>query len=199
MTWYPEAFTKTPMNDMHMRPDRSRGYPGRTHRFYTGESVYEFGHGLSYTRYQYKLLSSPERINLQVKGVISSKITPYETQDHISMSNSIDIDLLSSCDSLKFNFDLSVVNSGDRDGSHSVLLFAKASQTVEMESVPLKQLVGFRRVHVKAFGSAEARIVLDPCKHLSFADKNGKRILLLGYHTLMANDLEHSIFLSIEN
>ncbi|KAI5072734.1 hypothetical protein GOP47_0012840, partial [Adiantum capillus-veneris] len=34
MTWYPESFTQVPMTDMNMRPNPSRGYPGRTHRFY---------------------------------------------------------------------------------------------------------------------------------------------------------------------
>ncbi|KAJ0733104.1 putative glycosidase [Helianthus annuus] len=45
VTWYPESFTKVPMNNMNMRPDPSRNYPGRTYRFYTGDVVYGFGHG----------------------------------------------------------------------------------------------------------------------------------------------------------
>ncbi|XP_042045622.1 probable beta-D-xylosidase 6 isoform X3 [Salvia splendens] len=43
MTWYPESFTRVPMNDMNMRADPSRGYPGRTYRFYTGDRVFGFG------------------------------------------------------------------------------------------------------------------------------------------------------------
>ncbi|KAL8162567.1 hypothetical protein V2J09_014056 [Rumex salicifolius] len=200
VTWYPEAFTKTPMNDMHMRPDPSRGYPGRTHRFYTGKSVYEFGHGLSYSLYQYKLLSAPERINIKAKGLILSKIRPYQTaDDQISELDSVDVDeLSSSCESLKFNTDISVMNAGERDGSHVVLLFSRPSKTVEIEGAPLKQLVGFSRVNVNAYTSEEVRFVVDPCKHLSFSNKDGKRVLPLGHHTLMANDLEHSIFLFLE-
>lgn len=193
VTWYPEAFTKTPMNDMNMRPDPSEGYPGRTYRFYTGKSVYEFGHGLSYSLYRYELLSAPERINLQTKGLIISKIP-----NHISKLDFVELNELSSCDSLKFSIDISVANSGNRDGSHVVLLFSKASKAVEIEGGPLKQLVGFSRVHVTANGSAEVRIGVDPCKHLSFSNKNGRRVLPLGHHTLMANDLEHSIFLFVE-
>ena len=45
------------MTDMRMRADPASGYPGRTYRFYTGPKVYEFGYGLSYTKYSYKLLS----------------------------------------------------------------------------------------------------------------------------------------------
>ena len=36
MTWYPEAISNIPMNDMNLRADPFRDYPGRTYRFYTG-------------------------------------------------------------------------------------------------------------------------------------------------------------------
>ncbi|KAK8495723.1 hypothetical protein V6N13_123909 [Hibiscus sabdariffa] len=64
MTWYPESFTKVAMNDMHMRADPFRGFPGRTYRFYTGNRVYGFGQGLSYTNFTYKLLSAPRKLSL---------------------------------------------------------------------------------------------------------------------------------------
>lgn len=42
------------LDDMQMRPHESS--PGRTYRFYTGESVvYPFGHGLSYSKWDYSL------------------------------------------------------------------------------------------------------------------------------------------------
>ena len=34
-----------------MRPDAATGYPGRTHRFYTGTPLWSFGTGLSYTTF----------------------------------------------------------------------------------------------------------------------------------------------------
>jgi hypothetical protein len=52
-TIYPAAFTNTSMFDRHMRPNATTGNPGRTYRFYTGQAVYEYGSGLSYTTFTY--------------------------------------------------------------------------------------------------------------------------------------------------
>nr|KYP66384.1 putative beta-D-xylosidase 6 [Cajanus cajan] len=162
MTWYPEAFTNVPMNDMSMRADPSRGYPGRTYRFYTGSRVYGFGHGLSYSDFSYNFLSAPSKISLSriVKDV-----------------------------------DVSVTNLGDLDGSHVIMLFARGPKVVE--GSPETQLVGFSRVHTISNKSTETSILVDPCEHLSFADKQGKRILPLGSHTLSVGDVEHVVSIQI--
>ena len=48
MTWYAEEFCQVAnLTDYRMRPDPATNYPGRTHRFYTGAPVYEFGAGQS--------------------------------------------------------------------------------------------------------------------------------------------------------
>ncbi|KAH9618896.1 hypothetical protein KSS87_010293, partial [Heliosperma pusillum] len=192
MTWYPESFTKIPMNDMNMRADPSRLYPGRTHRFYTGETVYKFGHGLSYTNYSYKLLSAPEIINLLKFTKADESVRKlYQTEAGIAH---IPIDDLS-CDSLRFDVKISVMNIGNLDGSHVVMLYSKA--LLPIKGGPRKQLVGFSRVHATAQGSAEASFDVDPCEHLSFANEHGKRILPLGEHILMLGDMEHSLVIAI--
>merc|ERR1711939_29512 len=38
---------------MAMRPNKTRDHPGRTYRFYEGETVFDFGDGLSYTDFSY--------------------------------------------------------------------------------------------------------------------------------------------------
>ncbi|KAI3852440.1 hypothetical protein MKX03_009403 [Papaver bracteatum] len=44
MTWYPQAYAENvQMTNMNMRPDPATGYPGRSYRFYTGDTVYSFG------------------------------------------------------------------------------------------------------------------------------------------------------------
>lgn len=44
--------TAANLTDYRMRPDPVSGYPGRTHRFYTGTPVFPFGAGLSYTSFE---------------------------------------------------------------------------------------------------------------------------------------------------
>nr|CAJ65921.1 xylan 1,4-beta-xylosidase [Populus tremula x Populus alba] len=63
MTWYPQSYVdKVPMTNMNMRPDPSNGYPGRTYRFYTGETVYSFGDGLSYSQFTHELIQAPQLV-----------------------------------------------------------------------------------------------------------------------------------------
>lgn len=53
-TIYPASFTsETSMFDRFMRPNATSGNPGRTYRFYTGQPVYPYGSGLSYTSFSY--------------------------------------------------------------------------------------------------------------------------------------------------
>lgn len=189
MTWYPEAFTSIPMNDMNMRADPSRGYPGRTYRFYNGNRVYGFGQGLSYTSYTYKFLSVPNKISLlgSFKSD-SSKNVLHQVGDGLDY---IHIDEVESCNSLRFYVQISVMNLGDMDGSHVVMLFSRLPKF--FKGTPDKQLVGFNRVHTLSYGSTKTSILVDPCQHLSFANDHGKMILPLGEHILMLGDLEHVI------
>ncbi|KAB2004839.1 hypothetical protein ES319_D11G227800v1 [Gossypium barbadense] len=187
MTWYPESFTKIAMNDMNMRANPFRGYPGRTYRFYTGNRVYGFGQGLSYTKFTYKLLSAPRTLSLSgsFTGSLTEKILHQGELDYIH------VDELTSCDSLSFYVHISVANVGDRDGSHVVMLFSRAPKI--FEGTPEKQLIAFDRVHTSSYGSTETSIIVIPCDHLSIVDKHGKRILPLGEHLLTLGDLEHSV------
>lgn len=195
MTWYPESFTKIPMNDMRMRADPSSGYPGRTYRFYTGPRVYGFGQGLSYTNYTYKFLSAPSKLNL-LRSIVgtSSRNMLQRGGGKQEQQNYLNVDEIKSCDSLRFSVGISVMNVGDMDGSHVVMLFAKIAKN--LKGTPEKQLIGFDRIHIKSYRSTETSIVIDPCKHLSIANVYGKRVIPLGDHVLMVGDLEH--FISVE-
>lgn len=185
MTWYPESFTKVAMNDMNMRADPFLGYPGRTYRFYTGNRVYGFGHGLSYTDFTYKFLSAPSKLSLLRSSTGKTLLHQRQELDYIHL------DEVTSCDSLRFHAHISVTNVGDMDGSHVVMLYSRAPKI--FDGTPEKQLIAFDRVHTRLYGTTETSIVIDPCKHLSIADEIGKRILPLGDHVLTLGDLEHLV------
>ncbi|KAK4760913.1 hypothetical protein SAY87_005806 [Trapa incisa] len=190
MTWYPESFISVPMNDMHMRADSSRGYPGRTYRFYNGDRIYGFGHGLSYTSFTYKFISAPRKLSLlrPFKCRSNRNRILEETQ---AFDHAVYTDEMEFCESLRFRVQISVMNNGDTDGSHVVLLFSRPPRSID--GVPEKQLIGFDRVHTAPSHHTETSIEVDPCNHLSIADGSGKRVLLLGEHVLMLGDLEHSV------
>ncbi|KAG0476180.1 hypothetical protein HPP92_013021 [Vanilla planifolia] len=184
MTWYPESFTAVPMNDMSMRPDPSRDYPGRTYRFYSGVSVYEYGYGLSYSTYSYKFLSAPSKIKLE--GSLSEAFMDGEPPCEY-----LHIDKITSCENLAFTVKIAVVNNGDMDGSHAMLLYSRSATSVP--GFPKKQLVGFDRVFTTAHGTTTVEVTVDPCKHMSTADEQGRRILMQGAHHLMLGDEEHVV------
>eukprot|EP00051_Salpingoeca_urceolata_P013228 m.165245 g.165245 ORF g.165245 m.165245 type:complete len:958 (+) comp17737_c0_seq1:57-2930(+) len=51
-TVYPGNYiNQVAMSDFEMRPNTTSGSPGRTYRFYTGQPLWPFGHGLSYSTF----------------------------------------------------------------------------------------------------------------------------------------------------
>jgi hypothetical protein len=176
------------MTDMNMRADPSRGYPGRTYRFYTGDVVYGYGYGLSYSKYSYNIVKAPRTISLSHStspSLISSK-RAYTQRDGLDY---VQVEDITSCESLTFSVHISVSNYGTMDGSHAVLLFARSKSSAP--GIPLKQLVAFERVYTAAGRSTNVEISVDPCKLMSSANTEGKRVLLLGSHQFMVGDEVH--------
>lgn len=194
MTWYPESFTDVAMSDMHMRADVSRGYPGRTYRFYTGPQVYGFGTGLSYTKFDYKIISAPTRLSLSEllprQSSQKMKLLLHNGKEGLRYLQLDDV-MVNSCESLRFGVRVNVSNTGEMDGSHVLMLYSKMPPV--LSGVPEKQLIGFDRVHVRSNGMIETVLVIDPCKQLTVANVAGKRVIPLGIHVFLLGDLQHSI------
>ncbi|XP_047319957.1 probable beta-D-xylosidase 7 isoform X1 [Impatiens glandulifera] len=188
LTWYPKEFIKVPMTDMRMRPDPSSGYPGRTYRFYDGPKVYEFGYGLSYTKYSYKFTSVTQNTLL---------FNQTSTKHLKTSSNSAQQPLLVSelgtenCERSKFKAVVSVENVGKMSGRHPVLLFVKQEKGDENRAV--KQLVGFESVALKGGGKKEVEFELNPCEHFGRANEDGLMVIDDGSRLLVVGDQSYSI------
>lgn len=188
MTWYPRSYTDTvTMSNMNMRADPSTGYPGRSYRFYRGETVYSFGYGLSYSLYVHHLVKAPKQLTISLKKPAT---------DQCSKSTCKSIDATDKvCGSQSFDVEITVTNIGKMAGSHSVLLFSYPPQVIY--NSPQKQLLDFKRVQLGPWNQTSVKFKVDVCKQLSVVDKDGNMRLPLGRHVLQIGDLKHSINLKI--
>jgi beta-glucosidase len=112
-------------------------------------SKYNFGHGLSYTTFDY----AESSIN-------KAEFAPNET---VTLS-------------------IKITNSGERDGAEVVQLYArdKFSSVVR----PVKELKGFKKVHLKA-GETKTVTFLLPVDMLNFTDATHRRVVEGGEFDLM--------------
>lgn len=191
VTWYPEEFSiNVNMTNMTMRADPATGYPGRTYRFYTGQTVFEFGDGMSYTSFNITVVHAPELISVPVDEKYSCSPTQSESCETVSLTNT-------KCENMSLQVDVDVNNIGNRDGSHVLFLFSTApSNNVD---APNKQLIDFKKVYVEAGATERVIFTPDVCKDLSIVDKTGTRMLPVGSRLLYIGDLEHSVSLQISS
>lgn len=185
MTWYPQSYVdKVPMTNMNMRPNASTGYPGRTYRFYTGETVYSFGDGLSYSAYNHELIKAPKMVSIPL------------AEDHICHSSeckSIDV-FGQNCENLAFDIHMKVQNTGGISGSHTVFLF---SSPPAVHNSPQKHLLDFQKIFVVGKGEEFVRFKVDVCKDLSLVDEVGSKKVALGEHVLHVGSLKHSLMVGV--
>lgn len=185
MTWYPQSYVdKVPMTNMNMRPDPSNGYPGRTYRFYTGDTVYSFGDGLSYSNFNHKIVKARKLLSVQLE------------ESHVCYSsNCKSVDAVEpTCQNLNFNIHLRVKNNASISGSHTVFLF---STPPSVHSSPQKHLLAFEKVFLTGQAESLVKFKVDACKDLSVVDELGNRKLALGDHVLHVGNLKHSLTVRI--
>ncbi|KAA3465297.1 putative beta-D-xylosidase 7 [Gossypium australe] len=182
VTWYPQDYTKVPMTDMRMRPDSFSDYPGRTYRFYEGDKVFEFGYGLSYSKYSYKF-THVSRKNLYLNH--SSSL--HTTRSWDSIGHKLVSELGTQvCDENKFKVGVGVKNDGEMSGKHPVLLFARQGKVGDGRVK--KQLIGFQSVVLSGGERGEIEFEVSPCEDLSRANEYGVMIMDEGRHFLVVGD-----------
>ncbi|HZQ42028.1 MAG TPA: glycoside hydrolase family 3 C-terminal domain-containing protein [Acidobacteriaceae bacterium] len=119
MTWYRHTSDLPDFDSYNIRY-------GRTYLYYQGVPLYPFGHGLSYTAFDYS--------GLKVSA------------DALKAGGSLSVQM-------------QVRNSGKREGDEIVQFYVRVSGgTVQR---PVKQLVGFERVHLAAGESRTVHFVLE--------------------------------------
>lgn len=170
-----------------MRADPATGYPGRTYRFYTGKPVYKFGYGLSYSTFSYEFKAeagTPVYLNNSIS---------IQTSETSRTTHAYDVKNIGStgCRDLEFSAVISVKNHGPMPGRHPVLLFSRWSSLEHGR--PVKQLIGFKSVHLEAGERSNVVFFLRPCKHLSRAKSDGTRVLDKGSHFLVVGEKEHEV------
>lgn len=182
MTWYPQDYVaKVAMTNMDMRADPTKGYPGRTYRFYKGPTVFPFGAGSSYTRFRQRIVSAPATVS------VPTLYSDLEGNNTTLMKKKAVRTIHTNCELLDLNMHIDVKNIGDMDGTHTVLIFSTSP-------LGTKQLVAFEKVHVLVGAKQGVKISMNVCKHLSIADEYGIRRIFMGEHKIhVADDLHHSI------
>ncbi|AQK74984.1 putative beta-D-xylosidase 7 [Zea mays] len=184
VTWYPQDFTRVPMTDMRMRADPATGYPGRTYRFYRGPTVFNFGYGLSYSKYSHRFATKPPPTS-NVAGLKAVEATAGGMASY-------DVEAIGSetCDRLKFPAVVRVQNHGPMDGKHSVLVFMRWPNATDGSGRPASQLIGFQSLHLRATQTAHVEFEVSPCKHFSRATEDGRKVIDQGSHFVMVGEDE---------
>ncbi|XP_024979718.1 beta-xylosidase/alpha-L-arabinofuranosidase 2-like [Cynara cardunculus var. scolymus] len=181
MSWYPQSYTtKVNMTNMNMRPDPATGYPGRTYRFYKGDTIYTFGDGLSFSEFAHHLVSAPKLVSVPLEEGHVCRSSKCKSIDAVEQT----------CKNLAFDVHLRVTNNGKMGGSHTVFLF---SSPPSVHNAPQKQLLGFQKVNLASRQQGVVKFSVDLCKDLSLVDELGTRKVALGQHILHVGNLKHSL------
>jgi len=150
------------MFDMNMRPNVTS--PGRSYRFYTGTPVYPFGHGLSYTTFEYEYGNKD-------KGVVVKKAI---VEEGIKENKNV------------VSFEIIVKNVGEMAGSDSVLAFV-VGPNAGKNGNPLKSLVDFERVFLRP-GQNTTVVLGIAARDLTVVSGEGKRSVEGGVWTIVVGD-----------
>ncbi|XP_030960419.1 beta-xylosidase/alpha-L-arabinofuranosidase 1-like [Quercus lobata] len=185
ITWYQADYiNKLPLTSMQFRPDDSQGYPGRTYKFFNGPTVFPFGFGLSYTKFNYTLNATVPSLSAKLQRFTHCHDLNYMANKTKPTCPAILVSDLQCGEYIELT--LVVQNVGGKVGSEVVLVYSKPPDGIT--GTFLKQLIGFQRVYIAAGASQEVKFVFNGCKSLGIVDNAGNNILPFGGHTIIVGD-----------
>eukprot|EP01119_Soliformovum_irregulare_P012048 TRINITY_DN3096_c0_g1_i1.p1 TRINITY_DN3096_c0_g1~~TRINITY_DN3096_c0_g1_i1.p1 ORF type:complete len:878 (-),score=229.77 TRINITY_DN3096_c0_g1_i1:40-2523(-) len=163
------------MEDMAMRPNATTGNPGRGYRYYTGEPVYPFGHGLSYTTWAYRS-SSASVTSLNADSIEMAVTLPEYSPFSAPPIATVKVE---------------VQNTGKRDSDRVILAFISGPNAGQ-DGHPIKRVIGFDRVHVKQ-GSSKTVTFNAKADDFSYTDAYGFRHVQPGRWTIDVEGVQFPI------
>jgi len=164
ITFYPASYVdEVSMLDMRMRP--SNVSPGRTYKFYTGQPVFEFGFGLSYTIFSYAWYNDSTIVSYSIQSLMKKK---YDTKNVLIQS-----------------FRVNVTNTGTMNGDDVVLAYIIPPQILlDGETPPIKQLFGFERINLNVGATKQVFFPFNIDSILSVA-RDGSKWLHPGEYSIL--------------
>ena len=169
---------------MQLRPDDSNGYPGRTYKFFDGPTVFPFGYGLSYTRFNYTLKAATNRLPIKLTKFQHCHDLPYKNGTFKPSCPAIAIDDMR-CPK-NFKLAVEVKNVGNRDGDEVVLVYSQPPFGIV--GTHIKNLIAFQKVFVAAGTSETIQFAINACQGLGIVDSSGNALLPSGAHTIIVGD-----------
>lgn len=152
--------------DMQLSPHGSN--PGQTYQWYTGEAVYPFGYGLSYTTWSEQLAGNLSS-SYNLTSVFANSHAGYAYAELAPI----------------FTLQVKVTNTGKVASDWSAMLFA--STTSGPTPRPIKWLVGIDREATIAPGASCTANIDVPVGALARADVTGNLVIFPGDYSLAVN------------
>ena len=150
------------MTDMTLRPSSTN--PGRTYKWFTGAPVFEFGHGLHFTKFALSWQHQPSSVYQIQRGLTNQ----------IGKSN-VDLNVFDT-------FNVVVKNAGKVTSDYVALLFLSGNGGPAPQ--PKKQLVSYTRLHDVRAGSQSVASLPVTLGSIARADVNGNLWLYPGKYEL---------------
>jgi len=171
------------MLDQSMRPSDTN--PGRTYKFYTGDAIYAFGDGLSYTTFAYTRVDGD--IHKQQMLHPSMKDTLHTEYDISALAPSARL----SDRHADIAYWLTINNTGSVVSDISALAYVSSNSSMPDVSPPIKQLFDFAHIRQLAPGGSVTVYMQMSYRSLVHTDLNGHQWLLPGeYRITINNDVD---------